>query len=321
MTLKLRAGRLVASIPHDARRALALDPAEALAQQFDTQVVPVEELRESRGAGGWCDGVSLTTDRVICYAPSPGSRRQNFTLLHELGHILVNENDDALDWLADRPDPDSDQERLCDAIAAEILLPEPTINQILAGAAPTVEHLRQLYAASRASEEVCAIALAARLPVRGAVVLIRRRTATVAFAASNGWPPLPIPRGLAVPARHPLRDLGTRQRWTGWTTADLRLALAEQPATSLPSYRAEDLLQVDAVAGPRRTTAILLDILRADGQIKDHPPKTYATDPEPWSAQPAYACPKCGNNAASANYPCDECGVAPCPACGRCRCF
>ena len=214
MTLKLHASRLVAAIPDNVRHALALDPADALARQLSIHVVPVEQLRDSRGAGGWCDGVSLTTNRVICYAPSPGSRRQNFTLLHEFGHLTINEDNDALDWLADRSDPSSDLERLCDAIAAEILLPTSTIARALAGNTPAPGHLRQLYAASRASEEVCAIALAAHLPVRGAIVLIQRQTATVAFAACSGWPPLSIPRGLAVPPRHPLRDLGTRQRWS-----------------------------------------------------------------------------------------------------------
>ena len=321
MTLKLRANRLVAAIPHDARQELALDPAEALARRFGIRVVPVEELRGRRGTGGWCDGVSLTTDRVICYAPSPGSRRQSFTLLHELGHILVNEDDDALDWLADRPDPDSDQERLCDAIAAELLLPDPTINKTLAGATPTVEHLQQLYAASRASEEVCAIALASRLSARGAVVLIRRRTATVAFAASGGWPPLRIPRGLAVPARHPLRDLGTRQRWTGWTTADLRLALAQHPASSSPSYRAEDFLQVEALAGPVRTTAILLDSTRPNDEINYRLTDAHTINPEPRSGKLAYSCLNCGDSGVSDSYPCEECCVVPCPACGRCRCF
>jgi Zn-dependent peptidase ImmA (M78 family) len=321
MTLKLHARRLVAATPQSARQALALDPAAALAQQFDVRVVAVEELRDSRGAGGWCDGVSLTTDRVICYAPSPGSRRQNFTLLHELGHILINEDEDALDWLADRPDPDSDQERLCDAIAAEILLPEPTINQILAGAAPTADHLRQLYASSQASEEVCAIALAARLPMRGAVVLIRRRNATVAFAASNGWPPLPIPRSLAIPARHPLRELGTRQRWTGWTTADLRLALTEHPAMCLPSHLAEDLLRVDSVAGPRRTTAIFLDISDPGGHNKGGLLAAFAMDLELRSPRPTFTCSKCASNVPSGGYECEECGIAPCRGCGRCQCF
>lgn len=321
MTIKAHARRLVASIPHKARQALALDPARGLAQQFDVRIVPIEELRERRGAGGWCDGVSLTMDRVICYAPSPGSRRQNFTLIHELGHILIAEDSDTLDWLADRPNPDSDQERLCDAIATGILLPEQTINQILAGAAPTTDHLYQLYTSSQASEEVCAIALAARLPVRGAFVLIRRQTATVAFAASNGWPPLPIPRGLAIPARHPLRELGTRQRWTGWTTADLRLALTKLQASSSSSFHTEDFLQVDAVAGPRRTTALLLDVSLARDFGGGDQPETYTIDSKPQSTLPAYICLECGNKVASDSYKCDECGVAPCRSCGRCRCF
>jgi hypothetical protein len=200
-------------------------------------------------------------------------------------------------------------------------LPEPAIDEILAGATPTVDHLRQLHASSQASEEVCAIALASRLPVRGAVVLIRRRTATVAFAAGNGWPPLRVPRGLAVPSRHPLRDLGTRQRWTGWTTADFRLALAEHPMTSLAPHSAEELLHTDALAGPLRTAAILLDSSNTHEDINRNLTGGYVSSQEPGSAQLAHSCLICGNSAPSDNYPCDECAVAPCSRCGRCRCF
>ncbi len=321
MSLKLHASRLVAAIPENVRQALALNPADALTREFAINVVPVEQLRDSRGAGGWCDGVSLATDRVICYAPTPGSRRQNFTLLHELGHLLINEDDKALDWLADRPDPSSDLERLCDAIAAEILLPALTIAHILASSAPAPGHLRQLYAASRASEEVCAIALAARLPVRGAVVLIQRRTATVTFAASSGWPPLAIPRGLAVPARHPLRDLGTRQRWTGWTTSDLCLAFTERPAANVLPCPSRSLLRALADAGPRRTTVMLLDILGIGQAANDHIRSTPGLDPNPSQDTAVSICPICGNDTASNHYPCEECGVPPCPECGRCRCL
>jgi hypothetical protein len=320
MTLKLQASRLVAAIPDNIRQALALDPASALARQLDIHVVPVEQLRDSRGAGGWCDGVSLMTDRVICYAPSPGSRRQNFTLLHEFGHLRVNEDNDALDWLADRPNPSSDLERLCDAIAAEVLLPTSTVTRALAGDAPAPGHLRQLYAASRASEEVCAIALAAHLPVRGAVVLIQRQTATVAFAASSGWPPLSIPRGLVVPARHPLRDLGTRQRWSGWTTSNLGLAFAEHPEKAdLLTPPANRLLRAQAEAGPRRTTAMLLDVERvgqdADDRFLRAGEHSRSSDPR------QLICPLCGNDTGSNHYPCEECGFPPCPDCGQCRCL
>lgn len=320
MTLKLQASRLVAALPDNVRQALALDPADALARQLGIHVMPVEQLRDSRGAGGWCDGVSLSTDRVICYAPSPGSRRQNFTLLHEFGHLLINEDSDALDWLADRSEPSNDLERFCDAIAAEILLPTSTIIRALAGDAPAPGHLRQIYAASRASEEVCAIALAAYLPVRGAVVLIRRRTATVAFAASSGWPPLSIPRDLAVPPRHPLRELGTRQRWSGWTTPDLGLAFAEHPEKAgIATPPVNRLLRAQAEAGPRRTIAMLLDVegvgqaaddssLRADGHSGFRDPRQLI-------------CPRCGNGTDSNHYSCEECGFPPCPGCGHCRCL
>ncbi len=254
--LKAHARQLVARIPGAIRLALANDPAGTL-RQLGVHVVAVEQLRNTRGTGGWCDGVSLTTDRVVCYAPSPNSRRQNFTLLHEYGHLLVDEDDAALDWLSDRAEPAADLERLCDAVAAEILLPAHTITQILAGNTPTPAHLTQLYTASQASEEVCAIALAARLPVRGAVVLVNRRNASVAFAASSGWPALSIPRGLAIPARHPLRDLGTRQGWIGWTTPDFSLALPEPPPKTGPSQG--QWMRAHAEATPRRTTVVLLE--------------------------------------------------------------
>lgn len=315
MTLKLHATRLVATVPAKIRDALGLEPADALVRHFGMRIVPLDQLRDSRGAGGWCDGVSLTNDRVICFAPSPHSRRQNFTLLHELGHFLVNEDDGVLDWLADRPDPATDVERLCDAVAAQILLPESTTTRVLDGRRPAPEHLQQLYSVSRASEEVCAIALAGRLSVRGAVVLIRRRTAAVVFAASSGWPPVLVPRGLAVPPHHPLRELGIRQRWSGWTTSDLRLAIAGP----LPETLVPNLFQASAEAGPNRTTTILLDTGSIDG-AEDHPSARHAFDLDGPYRQISI-CPHCGHGSNSNTYPCEECRVPPCMQCGRCRCM
>ena len=322
MTLRSHANRLVAAIPANVRQALALDAEGALTGLFGIHIASVPQLQDSRGAGGWCDGLSLTTNQVICYAPSPGSRRQNFTLLHELGHLRVNDDDDALDWLADRADPAGDLERLCDAIAAGILIPPSTITQVLSGNLPEPAHLRQLYTASRASEEVCAIALAAHLPARGAVTLIQRRTATVAFAAGSGWPPLSIPRGLTVPPGHPLRELGTRQRWSGWTTPDLRLAFNALPGGAghpSGSTSREGLLEAQAEAGPRRTTAILLDTTsRGEGRPQA---AGDADGGAPAVAKTELVCPNCGHTAAREHYPCPECGVPPCPACGRCPCL
>ncbi|WP_177319543.1 ImmA/IrrE family metallo-endopeptidase [Actinoplanes philippinensis] len=278
------------------------------------RIVPLDQLRDSRGAGGWCDGVSLTNDRVICFAPSPNSRRQNFTLLHELGHFLANEDDDVLDWLADKNNPASDLERLCDTVAAQILLPESTTTQVLGGRQPAPEHLRQLYSASMASEEVCAIALAGRLRTRGAVVLIRRRTASVAFAASTGWPPLLVPRGLEVPQHHPLRELGIRQRWSGWTTSDLRLGIAEP----FLEMTIPNLMRTWAQAGPNRTTAILMDTREDDG-----PELPKSADNRITSHRQVghiFPCNHCGHGLNPNTYPCEDCRIPPCWQCGHCRC-
>jgi hypothetical protein len=261
-------------------------------------------------------------DGIIFYAPSPRSRRQNFTLLHEFGHLCVDGDDDVLDWLADRADPPTDLERLCDAIAAEILIPAPVITRLLAGSLPEPGHLRQLYAASSASEEVCAIALASRIPVRGAVLLIRRDTATVTFAASSGYPFLRIPRDLLVPPRHPLRDLGTRQQWTGWTTPDLRVALTDLPAKARESrFPHESMLRARAEAGLRRTTAILLDIAKPGDPMEDRSRHVGGSPQDEARVLDLMACPACGQASARSSHPCEDCGIPPCPACGRCRCL
>ena len=190
---------------------------------------------------------------------------------------------------------------------------------------PAPGHLQQLYAASRASEEVCAIALAACLPARGAIALIQRRSATVAFAAASGWPPLPMPRGLALPPSHPLRDLGTRQRWSGWTTPDLRLAFNTLPPTakrSSSSFPWTQLLRTQAEAGPRRTIAVLLDITRSGETEKDGPQAAREPDYTKANAPRAeLVCQVCGHAGIREHYPCPECGVPPCPACGRCPCL
>lgn len=321
MTIRQHASRLVDAIPENLRQALSTDPETALTGLPGISVTPVPQLRDARGAGGWCDGLSFMNDGIICYAPSPRSRRQNFTLLHEFGHLCVDGDDDALDWLADRANPPADLERLCDAIAAEILIPASAVTRLLAGSQPEPGHLRQLYAASSASEEVCAIALASRIPVRGAVLLIRRDTATVTFAATSGYPLLRIPRDLPVPPRHPLRDLGTRQQWTGWTTPDLRVALADLPAKASESrIPHESMLRVRAEAGPRRTTAVLFDIATPGDFTENFSGR--ARQPASGEAEglDLNSCPACGQDSARSSYPCEDCGVPPCPACGRCHC-
>ncbi len=155
------------------------DPLGVLRGDLGLTVQPAEHLT-SRADGGACDGMSFLRDGVIFFAPSPQSRRQNFTLGHELGHWLVIESDAVLDWVADQADSPRVLETLCDRIAQRLLLPESSVDAVFPTSTPVAAgHVLELFNASQASRPVCAIALARRLPGLGAVVIIDRSAAAV----------------------------------------------------------------------------------------------------------------------------------------------
>jgi hypothetical protein len=58
----------------------------------DDLALMVEEGEHlARGRDGQaCAGMSFLQDDVILYAATPHSQRANFTLAHELGHLLIN---------------------------------------------------------------------------------------------------------------------------------------------------------------------------------------------------------------------------------------
>jgi len=74
----------------DVRARFAGDPMVVLRDDLKLTVTAVEHLSEARTDGGACDGVSFLKDGVILYAPTPWSRRENFTLAHELGHWVLH---------------------------------------------------------------------------------------------------------------------------------------------------------------------------------------------------------------------------------------
>ncbi len=300
------ASRLVARIPAPWRAAVAQDPLHALPEHFGLHVRPEEALGQRRGAGGWCDGLSFLDSGVVLYAPSPYSRRENFTLVHELAHKLVDDDTPALNWIADRPDPGRDLEQLCDHIASVLLMPEALVDDVLAGEPPRAAHLQALYEASSASEPVCAITLAKRLPTQGAVIIMDVGADTVSYAnvaatADGKWPvAYPWPRQ-EVAAHHPLRRLGqySSVRQKSWW---------QSPWGGRQSY------YLDAESGSRRIHAVLsvYDLWEVS---QFHPDRTET------QSRPAghLDCP-CGYNGIARGYPCQTCGQIHCPQCKECRC-
>jgi len=63
----------------------------------------------------------------VLYLATPTSRREDFTLLHEYAHTLVEADDDAMTWLADQPDDRAATEQLCNAVASMLLVPAEVI--------------------------------------------------------------------------------------------------------------------------------------------------------------------------------------------------
>lgn len=202
-TITTHAERILAAQDPEWLEEAAGNIEATMRSRWKLTVEPSRSFR-SRGAGGWCDGTSITRSGLVLYRPT-GSRRDRFTLAHELGHNLVDADEECLIWLGDREDVDRDFEQVCDVIASRILIPGWRLDTVLGGGPPTAQSLRQLYENSEASWSCCAIALAGRLPCDGFVSIIDRRDDTVFFGARTrdtlpyAW------AGDPLPPTHPLR--------------------------------------------------------------------------------------------------------------------
>src|SRR5690606_684707 len=97
-----------------ARSRFAVDPLTTMRLDLGLTVSPADHLSEKRADGGACDGLSFPKDGVILYAPTRNSRRENFTLAHELGHWLIEQVPAVFDWLFEQQAPEKVLETLCD---------------------------------------------------------------------------------------------------------------------------------------------------------------------------------------------------------------
>lgn len=301
MTLRDQARRVVASVPGELRDRLRDSPLDALAWAGLT-VRAVHALGSRRGAGGMCDGMSFTAHGTVLYAPTD-NRRENFTLAHEYAHVLLDDDETVLIWLADQPDRDDVLERLCDEVAALLLVPDTLLGVVVGDHPPTGEHVLDLFRRSQASQVVCAIAVGRRLNSPGAVLLTDRTTRTVVHSAIVGEPPVHPRTGQPVPDSHPLLRIVPGQhlrRRTFWATP----------------WGERRTMYLDAVATDKRAYGVLAqdDLWQID---KFHPP-----EPEPDASGPPsnhMSC-RCGYAGVRTGWPCPDCGRPFCPRCQACDC-
>ena len=254
---------------------------------------------------GLADGVSFLEEGVILYT-TPASRRENFTLAHELGHWLAEKAPDIYDWLADQDDPGRLLETVCDRIAQRLLLPDSAAKAVVGSGLIRAKHLIDLYDATQASRPVCAIALAKHVPGLGAIVIIDRYTSTVTHASINpdperGWPTVFPWRGQRLIDGHPLLRLAP-----GSSMA--RLLTWRMPWDTRADF------YVDAIGDDKRVVAVfcasdLWDIERFHPDID-----------RDFDTRPSLTGYCCGTSFQRKGYPCPNCQQPFCPQCGDCRC-
>jgi hypothetical protein len=262
----------------------------------------VATLTSSRGAGGMCDGMSFSDHNTVLYAPTE-SRRENFTLLHEYAHLLVEQDDEALIWLADQDEPALELERLCDDIAAALLIPDDILDRIVGRGPIAGQHLIDLFLETQASQAVCAIALARKLGCTGAILLTDRGTGTVVQAKLVGQPRVYPSAGQAVPSGHPLLRIQPGEhicRESYWATPW---------GTSHPYY-------LSAAATQKRTYSVLAETDLWAVVDFHMPPGPTAEDKRP---RTSVSCP-CGFEGPVTGWPCPDCDKQFCPQCKRCDC-
>ncbi|WCO67954.1 ImmA/IrrE family metallo-endopeptidase [Iamia majanohamensis] len=299
MTVTAWARRVLDRLDTDVRADLAASCATAIELHFGLTVTPAEAFGE-RGAGGWCDGVSIIDSGVILYRPT-ASRRQNFTLMHELGHHLVDANVECLSWLADQPDPSRVLEQLCDQIAADLLITAADVDASHGAAVPDAGVVFELFDRTEASRSACAIAVARKLPCDGFVVLLEEG-ATEVFFASRARDTRPYAwRGDQIAAGHPLRQMPppvrTKAWWpypTGVERREYFMSAATDSGWTVAVFAENDLFGVANLHLPQEAN----EDRGYDGDI---------------------TCP-CGYSGKTRWWPCKDCGQSQCPRCGECAC-
>lgn len=325
-TLEDCAAAALDAMGQEARTKFVLDPLGTMRTDLGLKVTAADHLAERRADGGACDGLSFLKDGVILYAPTDNSRRENFTLAHEVGHWLVGKTPRIFDWLVEQPSPKQVLETLCDRIGQRLLLTDIAISSVVEGTPIRARHVIELYQASQASIPVCAIALTSRLTCMGAIVVVDIdpsafddravvRYASVRPDPSRGWPKVYPWPGQVVPSGHPIQLLLSRARTSSaHAPSPMPQELQRLSFWSTP-WRERAPFYLDAVALSRHRAIAILADTDLWGAERFHPAERRDYDQRP---EQEITC--CGQTRPVRGYPHAPCGQIHCPTCGKCRC-
>lgn len=205
--------------------SLTRDSFGTLEQRSDVRIARVPENIPSDAnlrcsvAGGYR---SQTNPPTLVVTEAMSRRRQQFTLLHELGHHLQRTVLELGEAVVAHDQPGEFEDACCDAFAAQILLPSQLLTPFLDKRGPTASGAAALFSSSNASRAAICVRLAPFMSGSG-VIAVLDESGTVTFAASHGgmYPPA---RG-SDQARNPLvaAAIADSQRTTTLQRNDARI--------------------------------------------------------------------------------------------------
>ncbi len=251
---------------------------------------------------GFYDANLSPPRRFIFVVPSVSEARRRFTILHELGHHLLQTSAahflDAIDAAAvGGQTPMSIEESVCHRFAARILVPDGTLDEVvdlpLRPAGVVSAHN-----VANASWEAVAIRVSERLQSAGAIVLLREER-TVSFCASARLSPAWWPRGSATDPKGALIRAFDRDQRARKDTYRYGLSFARE--LYCDTLRVHDHLAIGVMSD--RPSDGSFDIL---------------VDPEPSWRRRMEFCEWCEGER-TVGW-CDRCRGRLCRDCGRCGC-
>ena len=300
-TVRLHAERLARTLDNEIRELIWEDPEEVVSELLGIRVVrrPPSTTRSGCSVDASYDHKAQT----IVVADSASVGRRHFSVLHELGHrlVLTDPQLELRDLLWDHPDAEEWEESICDAIAAELLLPAAVVDEHIGPQGPTADDVVRLFQTTRASREACAVRASQRLPSPGYVV-VADLDGTVRFAA-RAMTPYPLARGAQQESGHPLAAAG---RNGASRRSDVRLRHPSDAETD--THHADCTREGDYVFGVFTTGSPPWPVV---GLTRLSP--TFREAPE-------FFCERCQEAYTSWETPCSVCKERPCPDCGWCSC-
>lgn len=185
------------------------DPFEAI-PLIDPAVV-VQLVHHEPGDGCSVEGLYQEATRSITVQQASSHRRTRFTAIHEFGHDRARHDGDVARHLAALQGNASRraEERVADAFAAAVLIPDGAVDGVLNGSAPTAQHVVDLFHRFdvAGSREACCVRIAQRMTGNGYVVLAEGSRLRFCAVAGSAYP---IRRGTEQPGVGLLRSAAER---------------------------------------------------------------------------------------------------------------